>query len=54
MPLQRISDFVENQVGVSSFCKKFPQFAFLHTEVFAQIHSANGIILNNFVWFSSC
>jgi hypothetical protein len=50
MRLQRISDFAENQVGKSFFFNKYPKnYEYLHAEVFAQVDSSNGVILNNLI-----
>ncbi|MEY3800112.1 MAG: hypothetical protein RLZZ406_1416, partial [Pseudomonadota bacterium] len=51
MNLQRISEFAENQEGKASLLAKWPRKPpSLHPEVFAQIDSANGVILDNLVW----
>lgn len=53
MSLQRISEFAENQEGEAIFiAKKVGSLAGrLHPEVFTQIDSSNGIVLNNLIWF---
>jgi len=55
MNLQRISEFAENQEGKASLLAKWPIRApSLHPEVFAQVDSANGVILDNLVWLAFC
>lgn len=50
MNLQRISDFAENQGGRSFLFNKYSKNQeYLHAEVFAQIHPADRIILNDLV-----
>jgi hypothetical protein len=53
MNLQRISDFAENQGGRSYLFNKYSKSSeYLHAEVFAQIDSSDGIILDDLVWFA--
>ena len=53
MNLQRISDFAENQGGRSYLFNKYSKSSeYLHSEVFAQIDSSDGIILDDLVWFA--
>ena len=50
MNLQRISEFAENQEGKASLLAKWPRRApSLHPEVFAQVDSTDGIILDDLV-----
>jgi hypothetical protein len=55
MNLQRISEFAENQEGKPSLLVKWPRRPpSLHPEVFTQVDSANGIILDDLVWLAFC
>jgi hypothetical protein len=50
MNLQRISEFAENQEGKASLLTKWPRRPpSLHSEVFAQVDSTDGIILDDLV-----
>ena len=53
MSLQRISDFAENQGGRSLLFNKYSKNSeYLHAEVFTQVDSSNGIVLNDLVWLT--
>jgi hypothetical protein len=52
MNLQRISEFAENQEGNAIFITlEAGALPRLHAEVFAQIDSSDGVILNNLIGF---